>query len=191
MKKRWIVAVTLGLSLAAMACSRREEPSGVTREPLARATAVVPVAAAPASSAVAAAPEPKAVEKIPALEREPKRAPKVEPTLTGAALAVKRLVVTRSIEQREPVVADQLSAGDEPLYAFVEVANPTGVAQGIVISFESAGKSVGHIKLEVPAKNGRWRTWGKTRQVTRGGDWVAVVKTSDGKELGRTRFVLE
>lgn len=116
-----------------------------------------------------------------------------DPAAVGAGLTVKRLVVTRSIDNREPTEAGTLSASDEgPLMAFVEIENKADVADSVAITFEREGqKSVGHIKLEVPAKNSRWRTWGKTRQVRSPGTWIVRVRTSTGTELAAKTFVVE
>jgi hypothetical protein len=108
----------------------------------------------------------------------------------GEGLTVKRIAITRGIEHREPVAADSLSASSEPLYAFVELRNDSESDQKVVISFESGGARRGLIELSVPAKNRRWRTWGKTTRVRQAGDWVAVVRTAGGDELGRKAFTL-
>jgi len=105
-------------------------------------------------------------------------------------LKVKRLVVTHEVEQREPVKVDTLSTGKQ-VVAFVELANDGSDAGEVEITFVQEGKpAVGHIKLEVPAEKPRWRTWGRTRQVQSPGEWEAVVRTADGTELARTKFVV-
>ncbi len=195
MNKRSVLAVAVGLALGAVACGRTD-PTGVAREPLARANP-----AAPAATPAPVKAEPKSTEAPPtqpikAEKVEPaKRLAKAAPSSTDAplpeGLSVKRIVITRAIEKREPVAIERLVASDEPLYAFVELANGSDAAAGVVITFEREGKSVGHVKLEVPAKNARWRTWGKTKQVRHAGEWVAVVKASDGTELGRKSFSVE
>lgn len=113
-------------------------------------------------------------------------------SLAAAELSLKRLVVTDGIDGREPAtVSGDLKANDEPIYAFVELANQGAEEGSVVITFEhGSGKSVGHISLSVPAKQKRWRTWGRTRNIDRNGEWVAVVKTADGRELGRRTFAV-
>jgi hypothetical protein len=101
---------------------------------------------------------------------------------------VKRLNVTHAIENREPVSAADLKLGDNPILAFVELANTSTDEQRIVVTFEHAGKSVGHVQLRVPGQSRRWRTWGQTRQIREPGEWQAVVRSEDGKELSRTTF---
>ncbi|HEX9619708.1 MAG TPA: DUF2914 domain-containing protein, partial [Polyangiaceae bacterium] len=107
-----------------------------------------------------------------------------------AELALKRLVVTNGIEGREPAaISGDLKANDEPVYAFVELVNDGDGDGSVVITFEhDSGKSVGHIPLSIPAKRDRWRTWGRTRHIDRDGQWAAVVRTADGRELGRRTF---
>lgn len=194
MTKQAGFTLTALVALTLLGCSRRDEASPLAaREPLAKAA---PVLAAPPPAAPKPAPtalEAKSEKPLAAVEPAKKLVKSTpEPTLSsGQGLAVRRLVVSRSIERREPVLADRLTVSDEPLYAFVELENDSDQADGVVITFEHEGKSVGHVKLEVPAKNKRWRTWGKTKQVRQAGDWVVVVKSADGKELARKSFRVE
>lgn len=190
-------AVAVALSLVAVACGR-QDPTGASREPLARANPAVPAAPAPAAPARTEpkSADPPATVPVKAEKAEPvRKLAKSHPASTDAVLpdglSVKRIVITRGIDKREPAAVERLVVSDEPLYAFVELANGSDSAAGVVITFEREGKSVGHVKLEVPAKNARWRTWGKTKQVRQAGDWVAVVRSADGAELGRKSFTLE
>ena len=180
----WVVSI-----LGAFGCARGEDPPGVAREPLARQAPVVTAAAPTPAPAQPAIKPVEVVVKAPAgLAKKASKG--VEPAVAGEGLVIKRLVVTNSIEHRELVTVDQLALSEEPLFAFIEVANPGETPEQIEVTFEKDGRSVGHVKLEVPAKNKRWRTWGKTRQVRQAGEWVAVVKTADGKELSRKSFVV-
>ena len=103
---------------------------------------------------------------------------------------VKRLVVTTGVEKREPVKVDALLAGEAPIYAFMELANDSATGQQVVVTFEREDdfEVVGHIKLDVPAEQPRWRTWGRTHMIKDAGPWVAVVRTPDGHELARQPF---
>jgi hypothetical protein len=102
-------------------------------------------------------------------------------------LRVKRLVVTRGVEAREPLATESLLVG-VPVFAFVELQNESDAEAGIVITFERATRSVGHIELSVPADTPRWRTWGKTQNIDEPGKWVAVVRAKAGHELARQSF---
>ena len=116
-------------------------------------------------------------------------APPEEPAV-DVRLKVKRLVVTHDIEQREPVAVDTL-ATDKQVVAFVELANDGADACEVEVTFVQEGKPpVGHIKLEVPGETRHWRTWARTRMVKSPGEWEAVVSTTDGTELARTKFVV-
>jgi len=105
-------------------------------------------------------------------------------------LKLKRIVVTRKIENREPVAAADFSLGSAPVYAFVELENSANSERNIRVLFqnEDTKASVGHVKLTVPATQTRFRTWGNTRMIRDAGYWVAVVSTADGVELGRAPF---
>lgn len=106
--------------------------------------------------------------------------------------SVKRLTVTTGIENREPLEMDHVELGQSPIYAFVELSNPSDKPQEVVITFENPeGPSVGHVTLSVPANQPRWRTWGRTRMVQNAGEWIAVVKTVDGDEIARQSFSVE
>ncbi len=110
------------------------------------------------------------------------------PSGDGSSVHVERLVVTSGIEGREPVATTSFAAGKKPVYAFVEMKNPTADEQRIVVTFEHQGRSVGHVKLSVPAEQARWRTWGRTHNVTTPGAWTAVVSTEAGDEIARKAF---
>jgi hypothetical protein len=105
-------------------------------------------------------------------------------------LKLKRIVVTRKIENREPVAGEDFSVGSAPVYAFVELENSAKDARNIRVLFqnEDTKATVGHVKLTVPAAQARFRTWGNTRMIRDAGHWVAVVSTLDGVELGRAPF---
>jgi len=108
---------------------------------------------------------------------------------SAAGLEVKRLVVTRGVKRREPLDTDQFTAGAGPVFAFVELGNTSDTDKVITLDFQHNGEApVGHIKLKVPAHSSRWRTWGRTRRVDKGGDWTALVRAADGTELAHTAF---
>lgn len=110
---------------------------------------------------------------------------------TGGALAIKRLVVTDRIEDREPVSGSEFRADGTQVFAFVELSNEGAEAQQIEIVFEhESGQQVGFVKLPVPKDSSRWRTWGKTQQIKRSGRWVAKVRGADGAELMSRDFVV-
>jgi len=103
---------------------------------------------------------------------------------------LKRLVVTTGVQKREPLKVDTLLAGEDPIYAFMELTNESTRDHYVVVTFEREDdlEVVGHIKLKVPAQQPRWRTWGRTHMIQDAGPWVAVVRTPDGHELAREPF---
>jgi len=167
----------------------------------------------PTSQTPSTAPEPHAVLAAPASEAalegaqtarvEPARAASASapaaapatatPETTGtsaAGLTVRRLVVARDVENREPVGAGRrFSDSGEPLFAFLEMASESDEAQQIQVTFEhDGGTSVGHVTLEIPANAPRWRTWALSHNIGRAGEWRAVVRTSEGELLGELSF---
>jgi hypothetical protein len=104
-------------------------------------------------------------------------------------LSVSRLVVTSAIEKREPVTTASFTAGSESVYAFIELGNTGKEERDIVVTFEhESGRKVGFVELKVPAKQTRWRTWGRTGQIKTPGKWTAVIRVKDGAELSRESF---
>jgi DUF2914 family protein len=111
-------------------------------------------------------------------------------TLAPAQLAVRRLVVTHAVSEREPIEPAELVSGT-PILAFVELSNQDATERNVVVTFERDGRAaVGHVKLQVPAKSPRFRTWARTRNLTEAGTWEAVIRSEDGTELGRQPFEL-
>ncbi|MCA9632624.1 MAG: DUF2914 domain-containing protein [Myxococcales bacterium] len=107
----------------------------------------------------------------------------------SAPLKIKRLVVTTEIDKREPVEVSSFEASSGPIYAFMELENPGDEDRDVMLTFEhSSGKKVGLVELHIPAKQRRWRTWGRTQNIKQAGEWEAIVKSSEGQEIGRTKF---
>lgn len=114
----------------------------------------------------------------------------VEIKAASDGLKLKRFVVARKIENREPVAGDDFKLGSAPVYAFVEFENSAHDARSVRVMFQNQDTkaTVGHVKLTVPGAAERFRTWGNTRMIRDPGHWVAVVSTADGVELGRAPF---
>jgi pyruvate/2-oxoglutarate dehydrogenase complex dihydrolipoamide acyltransferase (E2) component len=176
--------LSLGLSSWAIGCSERSEIA----EPELVAAPRSAAAAAPASTRAEAVVEPVAAAAKLAAPAAPTVKPQVsEQPLVADALAVRRLVVTHTIENREPV-SGELRIGEQPIVAFLELTSSAPVEQTVTVSFERAGTAVGLVKLSVPAHSRRWRTWAQTRRIREPGAWDAVVRSQEGQELSRTKF---
>ncbi len=107
-----------------------------------------------------------------------------------ADLYVKRLVIARGVEKREPVGASTTFAKSEGkrIYAFVEVGNRDELASEVSVSFRpKKGKERGDVPLRVGASP-RWRTWAYTELAQSVGDWEAIVKNARGDIIGRKSF---
>jgi hypothetical protein len=181
----------VGFSFAAVACSNSHD---VTVAEAARASESVSVPA-PAASLGSIA---KIVNGAPAVlpassaSAAPVDEAKASVELKAASdgLKLKRFVVTRKIENREPLPGDEFKLGSAPVYAFVEFENSARNARSVRVMFQNQDTkaTVGHVKLTVPGAAERFRTWGNTRMIRDAGHWVAVVSTVDGVELGRAPF---
>ena len=177
-----VASFSAGLSLTT-ACQRHEaQPEMVNIRP-----------APPAETK----PKSPASQEAAAKPREPAPAPKTsaESPIRQEALAanrvkLRRLIVTHAVREREPIAPAELVTGT-PVVAFVELANDDAVERNVVVTFEREGRpAIGHVKLEVPAGAPRFRTWARTHNLGEPGTWQAVIRSDDGKELGRQPFEL-
>lgn len=200
-KIQWADWTALGLSAAALslslftACQNEGSPkiapdeAQVSTHETARAEAPAATdkgAAAPAAGDEAADDEESAADEE---GRGEETAAEEEKAADSSGLEIKRLVVTDEVKDREPAETGALEAGAGPVYAFVELVNKAAGEAGIVITFEhESGKKVGYVELDVPGDQSRWRTWGRTRMIREPGRWEAVVRGTDGRELGRQSF---
>lgn len=186
----------LGFSVWSVGCHERDPGAAATREQpatfhaaqaLAAPRALAPVVE-PAGNDVHADTAPAHDTSVDAPHATAPR----ESSPSPDGLDVKRLVVTRGVEHREPLSTDHLTAGAGPVFAFVELRNSSDDDKVVTVDFRHASDpSVGHIKLKVPAHSARWRTWGHTRMIKEGGEWTAVVRAGDGSELAHTTFNVE
>lgn len=205
-----LVTIALSLavgSLALSGCDARHAAPGSTER------TGVTVSEAPSKPPVADAKDPAASDKtVPAADVkvvETKGLPKsgksasAKPTDSkssdksssaksdGKGLKVRRLVVAKGVEKREPEgVASSFWKDDfDRLYAFVEVDNAEKTKEKLTVSFipPGGGAPRGNVSLDVGASP-RWRTWAYSRAVDRRGTWEAVVTSEDGTELAREKF---
>jgi len=193
---RWVAVSALaaamfavGFSFATVACSSGDmSVAGAAR---ASASASVPAPAVSlGNTAKVGAPSALPASSAPAALRSNDGGASVELLLPSDGLKLKRLVITRKIENREPVAGSEFELGSAPVYAFVEFENSARDARGVRVMFQNQDTkaTVGHVKLTVPGGSERFRTWGNTRMIRDPGRWVAVVSTVAGVELGRAPF---
>jgi hypothetical protein len=182
---------SVGMSLAVVACGSSSGANDAGKAD-SQARAVVPIASVGGAVAARGVEALSASAAASAIATPAVAMPKVQARATsGEGLTVKRFVVANKIQDREPVLEQgALLANGKPIYAFAELANETADATQVRITFERKGSSdrVGNVTLSVPAKAGRYRTWGNTRFVREAGTWEAVLWTENGKELGRAEF---
>ena len=110
----------------------------------------------------------------------------------GAPLTIQRLEITHEIKDREPIEAHQFAADGSPVVAFLQAKNPGEESRTVTVVFEhESGDLVGHIRLKVPANSQRWRTWGRTSQIKKAGQWKAQVRDADGRVLAEAAFSVD
>ena len=191
MMKTANVFLVVAIALNAAACSGqrtdlRGEPDGGAKSNSPAAT-VAPVQSAEVPKPALNLDEPKAKEVAPKAKEI--AAPKAKVNV-NAPIAIKRLVVSRGVENREPIAAaETFSIQDGTrLYAFVEVDNPSLEETEINVSFETPdGRSRGAIPLHV-GPGARWRTWAQTRFADVEGTWTVSVRDAKGVLLCQTMF---
>jgi hypothetical protein len=150
------------------------------------AHATVGGAALPA--ALPEVPDAKPMAEPPRSE-EPRQRPRQAAGALPGELLVHRLVVTSAMVGREPAPPSPVTADGSPVFAFSVVSNRGAEAQRITVVFEhESGRSVGFVELEVPGDTTRWRTWAQSRHIRQPGQWSAIIRTADGRELARERF---
>jgi hypothetical protein len=197
---RWVAVSALGaamfavgFSFSGVACNNARDVS-VTEAARAIESASVPAPAASLgriAKIVNGAPSATPVAPASVASAAPVAGAELKAASDG--LKLKRFVVTRKIQNREPVAGDEFELGSAPVYAFVEFENAGHDARSVRVMFQNQDTkaTVGHVKLTVPATSERFRTWGNTRLIRDPGHWVAVVSTADGVELGRAPFEVE
>lgn len=177
-----LATLALGVSTWGAGCRERRTETEKAAPPSV-STVTVPKPTEPSSAIVPVS----TARQLPA--EAPVQKAKAAP-VAAEALRVKRLVLTHAIEKREPAPATELSLGSGPIMAFLELGNASDREETVEVSFERGDKSVGHVKLSVPAQTKRWRTWGQSRNVREAGEWQAVVRSSSGVELARASFTV-
>jgi hypothetical protein len=110
-----------------------------------------------------------------------------------ADLYVKRLVLARGIEGREPLQPSSVffTGQQSRIYAFIEVGNRDRRASEVRVSFVREGDAEqGVVTLKVGASP-RWRTWAFTRKARKPGRYTVIVRDGRGEELARKPFTLQ
>lgn len=161
--------------------TRRETVTSLALEPGApepgNAGTAVPAPSAPSPHAAASGPAPT----------PPATAPKAD-NQTQVSPELRRLVVSASIKDKEPVPTAVLKVND-PVIAFLELANSTDASTYVQVVFQhESGREVGFVQLDVPATKSRWRTWAQTAMIKQAGKWTAIVRDASGSELGQHGF---
>jgi len=198
MMKRSLFFSVLALSVAACGSPADAVGTGSSASPPCSAVVIGPATPAESAASVPAMPAvtPVAVLATPASDKPASAPAKAAPAAKkgdGSQVKVKRLVVATGVERakREPVgAANTFKKGDfDRLFAFVEVENK-GDPADVIVTFEpeqTGADAKGNVTLEV-GSSPHFRTWAFSRAVDHAGDWVAVVRAADGRELAREPF---
>lgn len=112
--------------------------------------------------------------------------------LDPSEVQVDRFVLAQAVQQREPLgETDVFSTEAEKIFAFVQLANPQQPPYSFKVHFEKADEAPTPygIALEVPTA-ARFRTWAFTRIKREPGQYRAVLRTLDGREIARRDFTV-
>jgi hypothetical protein len=106
---------------------------------------------------------------------------------------VDRFVLATGVEEREPVgETDTFSTDTQKIWAFVQFDNELGAPSSVRVHWESVdgpASPYGFV-LDVPAAK-RYRTWSWTAIRRTPGQYRAVLRTLDGKELASRNFEIK
>jgi Protein of unknown function (DUF2914) len=179
----WLVAIG-AFSAACKQVQPQPEPTRQTKHTSAASLPVEPEAkAASDRPVVAAEPVLPSVPSSVASSVPYKPMPKID-----ARPEIRRLVVSSAIKDKEPVPFTVLKVND-PVVAFLELANPNPTELVVQVSFQhESGSEVGFVPLNIPASKKRWRTWAQTEMIRQVGKWTAIVRGADGTEIGQHGF---
>lgn len=127
-----------------------------------------------------------------AAETQPADALGYDRPLDPAEVALQRFVLARGVDQREPVDESDRFRGDEKIFAFMQFANPETAPFAFRVHWEplSGPASAYGVKLKVETA-ARYRTWSWTAIPREPGQYRAVLRTLDGKELASKPFTIE
>jgi hypothetical protein len=108
---------------------------------------------------------------------------------SGSALAVTRAVITRGIEEREPVDEGSSFSPDVGHLFLFTVIEGAGEETIIYHVWIYGGEEKARVELPVSGK--RWRTWSqKTIPPAWTGDWSVSVENADGAVLTKIPFTI-
>ncbi len=107
-------------------------------------------------------------------------------------LHLERLVMSREVEDREPVDAATSFATSEVerIYAYMEFDNPDRQAGEVSVAWAPADapdEERSRVTVNV-GPHPRWRTWAYTSLLTQPGRYVAVVRDADDRVIARSVF---
>lgn len=176
------VACAVGLGAGLIAFSSTTQHAAPAREP-------APIESPNLEPELANTHQPSV--QTPRVVQTPVPEPSYEPVLAGGEVRLNRLIVASGIAQHEPTGAsDTFELGAQPhIYAFVDAVNETDEPVTLRVTFvPEHGETAGHVRLEIPANVGRFRTWAYTRHVYTAGRWEAVVRDERGRVIARRPF---
>ena len=125
-------------------------------------------------------------------EKKPKGQEEYDRELDPTEVKVERFVLTSGVEGREPLdERDVFTTDDAKIFAFVQLANDKAPF-AFRVHWEKLDEepSPYGVELTVPTAP-RYRTWSWTAIKRSPGQYKAVLRTLDGKDIASREFVIE
>lgn len=162
------------------------EPAAPPPEP------ATPEPATPEPVVDAPEPEPPApevtAEPIPGVDPQDRTTP-VSTITAACAVGLNRLLLTRTIENREPVGAEPpFAATAEPIYVYMDLANINGPENQVEITWVHVATNHAHQQSMDVGVSPNWRTWVRHQLgASRTGRWIVSLEV-DGCVIGTIEF---
>lgn len=105
----------------------------------------------------------------------------------AAPFDVKRLVVCKDVQDREPVeISDTFSADTQKVYAFLEAVDIPADTD-IDFVWHHSGNEM--LRVTIPVRQGgRWRTYANKNLYGLTGSWRMEIQDADGTVIGAVEF---
>ncbi len=109
----------------------------------------------------------------------------------GASAEVERMdrfLLTRGIQDREPVDETESIRPGERLYAFLDVANPDGTEYALNVRWAREDGDLGQPVAVTIGTSPRWRTWSWRNAPEQPGSYRCLIEKEDGEIVAEIPF---
>ena len=112
--------------------------------------------------------------------------------LAASEVTMKRFVLARGVEGREPLDESDSFTGDEKIFAFMELSNGDAEPYAFRVHWEPLEGPASPSGVELHVKTAPlFRTWSWTANPREPGQYRAVLRTLEGEEIASRAFTIE